>query len=152
MPSATGTRVAFWLLNKDYSVQNPAAEWPSGGEIDIMEYLGQDKTKILGTPHYGSDLANHKYNSTYYTTTNEGFDKAYYLFSLVWEEDKITWLVNDEVYKTFTPNDTGGQPYPFNDEFYLLISLSVGGNLPVSPIPTEYSAFLIVDYIRVFQK
>lgn len=152
MPSATGTWVAFWLLNKDYSVQNSVAEWPSGGEIDIMEYLGQAKNKILGTPHYGSDLANHKFNSTYYQTSGDNFDKVYYVFSLIWEADKLTWLVNDVPYKTFTPSDSGGQPYPFNDEFYLLMNLSVGGNLPIAPIPSEYPAFLIVDYIRVFQK
>jgi len=33
-------------------------------------------------------------------------------------KDRITWLVNDVPYKTFTPNDSQGQPYPFNDEFY----------------------------------
>jgi len=32
------------------------------------------------------------------------------------------------------------------------MNLSVGGNLPVAPIPTEYPAFLIIDYIRVFQE
>ncbi|GGZ75271.1 glycoside hydrolase family 16 protein [Algibacter mikhailovii] len=152
MPSAIGTWVAFWLLNKDYEVQNPAKEWPSGGEIDIMEYLGEDKTEILGTPHYGKDLANHKYNSTYYKTSEDNFDKVFYVFSLIWEADKLTWLVNDMPYKTFTPGDSGGQPYPFNDEFYLLMNLSVGGNLPTDPIPIEYPTFLIVDYIRVFQK
>lgn len=151
MPSATGTWVAFWLLNKDYAVQNPASEWPSGGEIDIMEYLGQDKNKILGTPHYGSNLANHKYNSTYYTAPNGNFDTKYYVFSLKWEEDKITWLVNNVEYKTFTPSNTDGQPYPFNDDFYLLMNLSVGGNLPVAPVVSEYPAFLMIDYIRVFQ-
>jgi beta-glucanase (GH16 family) len=151
MPSATGTWVAFWLLNKDYQVQNPAAEWPSGGEIDIMEYLGQKNNEILGTPHYGSNLASHKFNSTYYTAPSGSFDTVYYVYSLIWEEDKITWLVNNVEYKTFTPSNTGGQPYPFNDEFYLMMNLSVGGNLPVAPVVSQYPAFVIIDYIRVFQ-
>lgn len=152
MPSATGTWVAFWLLNKDYEVQNPAKEWPSGGEIDIMEYLGQARNKIFGTPHYGKDLANHKYNSTYFTTVADTFDESYYVFSLVWEKDKLTWLINDKIYKTFTKENTGGQPYPFNDKFYLLMNLSVGGNLPDPPLESKFPTFLIVDYIRVFQE
>lgn len=75
--------MAFWLLNKDYEVQNPAKEWPSGGEIDIMEYLGEDKTEILGTPRYGKNLVNHKFNSIYYKAPGEHFDKSCYVFLLI---------------------------------------------------------------------
>ncbi len=151
MPSATGTWVALWLLNKDYSVSNPAAEWPSGGEIDIMEYLGQDKDAAFGTAHFGSDLSNHNFISGYYDAPNQDFDEEYYVFSIVWEEDSITWLINDVEYHSFTPDSTAGQPYPFNDEFYLVMNLSVGGNLPVAPVVSQYPAFVIIDYIRVFQ-
>ena len=46
-----------------------------------------------------------------------------------------------------------GQPYPFNDEFYFVLALSVGGNLTnVSPIPANFPDSLIVDYVRVYQK
>lgn len=151
MPSAIGTWVAFWLLNKDYQVQNPAAEWPSGGEIDIMEYLGQDKDSAFGTAHFGSDLSNHNFISGYYDAPNQDFDKEFYVFSILWEENSIKWLINDVEYHSFTPNSTRGQPYPFNDEFYILMNLSVGGNLPVAPIASQYPAFVIIDYIRVFQ-
>ncbi|WP_299435499.1 glycoside hydrolase family 16 protein [uncultured Aquimarina sp.] len=153
MPSATGTWVALWLLNKDYEVQNPAEWWPRGGEIDIMEYLGEDKTEILGTAHYGSNLSNHRFNSVKYKAPAETYDKVYHVFSIIWEEDKITWLVNDVPYHSITPSQTFGQPYPFNDEFFLLMNLSVGGNLPSeAPIPSEYPTFLIIDYVRVYQK
>ncbi len=152
MPSATGTWVALWLLNKNYEVQNPAEWWPKGGEIDIMEYLGEDKSKVFGTAHYGRNLGSHRFNSMKYQATGENFDKIYYVFSIIWEEDKITWLVNDNPYHSITPSDTSGEPYPFNDEFFLIMNLSVGGNLPVAPISSEYPAYLIIDYIRVYQK
>jgi beta-glucanase (GH16 family) len=152
MPSATGSWVAFWLINKEYSINDPADKWPSGGEIDIMEYLGESQNKVFGTTHFGEDLSKHQYKSTYYTTTGENFDKVYYVFSIIWEEDKITWLINNVEYKTFTPSDTNGQPYPFNDEFYFIMNLSVGGNLPVAPVASQYSDYLIVDYIKVFEK
>jgi len=152
MPSVTGSWVAFWLINKEYSINDPADKWPSGGEIDIMEYLGESQNKVFGTTHFGEDLSKHQYKSTYYTTTGENFDKVYYVFSIIWEEDKITWLINNVEYKTFTPSDTNGQPYPFNDEFYFIMNLSVGGNLPVAPVASQYSDYLIVDYIKVFEK
>ena len=152
MPSATGSWVAFWLMNKDYSINDPADKWPSGGEIDIMEYLGESQNKVFGTTHFGEDLSKHQYESTYYTTTDENFDKVYYVFSIIWEENKITWLINNQEYKTFTSSDTNGEPYPFNDEFYFIMNLSVGGNLPVTPIASQYPAYLIIDYIKIFKK
>ena len=45
------------------------------------------------------------------------------------------------------------KPYPFNDDFYFAFALSVGGNLPnVNPIVQDFPDFLIVDYVRVYQK
>ena len=157
MPSVAGTWVAFFMLNKNYSIEDPAAYWPSGGEIDIMEYLGEDPTEILGTGHYGTDFPNnHRFNSVFFDALNDqNFDEVYYVFSIIWEEDKITWLVNDVEYHTMTPDTTAsnGQPYPFNDEFYFIFALSVGGNLPsATPLPEDFPAFLVVDYIRVFQR
>ncbi len=154
MPSATGTWVALWLLNKSYQVQDPGRFWPSGGEIDIVEYVGQDQRRAFGTAHFGTDFpANHRFVSGYYNTQKHPFDKAFYVFSIVWEEDRIQWLINDEVYHEITPATTAGhgQPYPFNDHFFLIMNLSVGGNLPVPPLASEYPTTLIIDYIRVFQ-
>ncbi|WP_299434479.1 glycoside hydrolase family 16 protein [uncultured Aquimarina sp.] len=152
MPSATGSWVALWLLNHNYTIADPSAWWPNGGEIDIMEYLGEDQAEVFGTAHYGSDFNNRQFNSKKYPAPNENYDKSYYVFSIIWEENKITWLVNDVEYHTITPAQTNGQPYPFNDEFYLIMNLSVGGNLPVSPIASDFTDFLIIDYIRVYQK
>ena len=151
MPSAMGTWAALWLINKNYEVQNPSEWWPNGGEIDIMEYLGEDKDAAFGTAHFGSDLSSHKFISGYKDAPNKNYDEEFYVYSIIWEEDSITWLINDVPYHTITPNNTNPQPYPFNDEFYFIMNLSVGGNLPTAPIEAEYPAFLIIDYIRVYQ-
>lgn len=157
MPEVAGTWVALFLLNKEYTIDDPGAFWPSGGEIDIMEFLGEDPNEILGTGHYGINFpANHRFNSVFFNALDgNSFNEVYYVFSIVWEEDKITWLVNDVEYHNMTPATTqaNGQPYPFNDEFYFVFALSVGGNLPqVNPVPVNFPAYLLVDYIRVFQK
>ncbi|NAS11465.1 glycoside hydrolase family 16 protein [Poritiphilus flavus] len=157
MPSAPGTWVALFMLNKDYTIENPDDYWPSGGEIDIVEYLGEDADNILGTAHYGTDFpANHNFDSVDFPAVNgDPFDETYYVFSIIWEQDRISWLVNDVTYHTITPETTegNGQPYPFNDAFYFVFALSVGGNLPnVSPLPADFPDSLIIDYVRVFQE
>lgn len=151
MPSAVGSWTALWLINKNYSIEEPAELWPLGGEIDIMEYLGEDKDAAFGTAHFGSDLSTHRFISGYYDAPNKNYDEEFYVYSIIWEEDKITWLINNVPYHSITPNSTNGQPYPFNDEFYFIMNLSVGGNLPVAPILDDYPTFLIIDYIRVYQ-
>ncbi|WP_422105517.1 glycoside hydrolase family 16 protein [Winogradskyella sp.] len=157
MPSVSGIWSALFMLNHNYTIDSPATWWPSGGEIDIVEYLGEDPSEILGTGHYGTDFPNnHHFNSVYFDALNgENFDEVYYVYSIIWEEDQISWLVNDVVYHTMTPSTTtaNGQPYPFNDEFYFIFALSVGGNLPsVNPVPNDFPAFMIIDYVRVFQE
>lgn len=152
MPSAKGTWTALWMLNKDYSINAPAALWPSGGEIDIVEYLGEDNRDVFGTAHFGSNLANHRYISGHYPGSSNEYDKSFFVYSIIWNENTIKWLINDIEYHSIDVNSTGNQHYPFNDEFFLLFSLSVGGNLPTTPDINHYPDELIIDYIRVFQQ
>ncbi len=157
MPSVSGTWSALFMFNKEYTIDNPGLHWPSGGEIDIVEYLGEDPDDILGTGHYGTDFPdNHRFDSVHYSSQDgKSFDEVYYVFSIIWEENSIKWLVNDVEYHSMSPATTqaNGQPYPFNDQFYFVFALSVGGNLPTAnPVPEDFPAFLVIDYIRVHQK
>jgi beta-glucanase (GH16 family) len=75
------------------------------------------------------------------------------VFSIVWEENKIQWLVNNVPYHQLTPADLNGQPYPFNQSFFFIINLAIGGNFPGSPdVRTVFPRWFVVDYIKVFQK
>ena len=79
-------------------------------------------------------------------------DAAVCVFSIVWQENKIEWLVDDEVYFEFDRPDVGGQPYPFNDNFFFIFNVAVGGDLPGSPDETTvFPQRMIVDYVRVFK-
>ena len=157
MPGAPGTWVALFMLNKDYTIDQPDAYWPSGGEIDIVEYLGEAREEVFGTAHFGVSFPeNHFFESgTFRLDSGQPFDLEYAVYSIEWEEDRIRWLVNDQEYHSITPATTAakGQPYPFNDAFYLVFALSVGGNITtVPPNPADFPSTLVVDYVRVFQK
>ncbi len=152
MPSGVGTWAGIWMLNTEYSITEPGDWWPAGGEIDIVEYLGEAPSTSYGTAHYGRDSDTHRFNQQSFVTSGADFNETFYVFSIVWEEDKITWLINDEVYHSITPDETSGEPYPFNDTFYLIMNLSVGGSWPQAPTNALFPAYFIVDYVRVFQE
>jgi beta-glucanase (GH16 family) len=75
------------------------------------------------------------------------------LYSLNWEQDKLQFLVDNVVLLEANKSEFGGTAYPFNDPFFFIINIAVGGNWPGSPdATTQFPQWLMVDYVRVFQK
>ena len=148
MPIGQGIWPALWSLGADIQT-NP---WPNCGEIDIMEYLGHESSRVHGTVHWG--LNTHKYKGSSTLSGNEGdFHKAFHVFSIIWEKDKIEWYVDDKKYFSISASEMEGQPYPFNNDQFFIINCAVGGNWPGSPNnSTIFPQRFFVDYIRVFQK
>jgi hypothetical protein len=150
LPKGQGIWPALWMLGSNID----AVGWPACGEVDIMELTGDVPNRVVGTVHYGSDLAHHQYNSvSRFTSGNDSYQDKFHVFSINWENNLVQFLVDDEVYSTITPADLNGQPWPFNKYFYFIFNVAVGGIWPGYPdSSTKFPQYLIVDYIRVFQK
>lgn len=149
LPEGQGIWPALWMLGGDIGTVG----WPACGEIDIMELVGHQAGTVHGTAHYGASVAQHGYKGSNITLPNgEKFAQKFHVFSLEWVENSMKWYVDDQLFYTFTSADTGGQPYPFNDNFFFIFNLAVGGNWPGNPDgTTQFPQQMIVDYVRVFQ-
>ncbi|MEI6409612.1 MAG: family 16 glycosylhydrolase [Bacteroidota bacterium] len=149
LPKGQGIWPALWMLGSNLSQVN----WPACGEIDIMELVGNLPNRVYGTVHYGASLNEHQQNGLSQALSGTAtFNDEYHVFSLVWEKDSIKWYVDDVQYHQVTPADLGTAPYPFNQDFFFIFNLAVGGNWPGSPdASTVFPQRLIVDYVRVFQ-
>lgn len=149
LPEGKGLWPALWMLGTKIN----AVGWPACGEIDIMELVGNRPDRVLGTAHFGANFSNHTFKGDRINLpSGEKFSDEYHVFSLVWEENKLEWYVDDELYFELTPRDTGIQPYPFNDNFFFIFNVAVGGNLPGSPDgTTNFPQRMLVDYVRVFK-
>lgn len=156
MPSGTGVWPAFWMLPVN-------GNWPTTGEIDIMELRGDRPEEIGGTLHYGSSFpANQNDGTSFVLDDSEGtFADDFHVFAVEWEEGEIRWYLDDELYKTETENPKTLNPgssstaWPWDDqEFYIIINLAVGGsNTPYTGFQDPSfgtSALMEVDYVRVF--
>lgn len=151
MPKGKGMWPAIWMMPTD----NVYGGWAASGEIDIMEYLGHDTTKVYGTLHYGGSWPNNKSSGKSYTLKNGGFNEDFHTFTLIWEEGKIQWLVDGELYQTQTSWYTAGAnfPAPFDQRFHMILNLAVGGNWPGNPDgSTKFPQEFVIDYVRVYQK
>ncbi len=150
MPLGKGLWPAFWMLPTDWEYGG----WAASGEIDIVEYLGNDPEEILGTIHYGGEFPSNTFSTTRYRSP-EGFDEDFHVFAIEWEEGEIRWYVDDVHYATRTSWFSSAAPFPapFDKNFHLLLNMAVGGNLPGSPdSSTQFPQELVVDYVRVFQE
>ena len=149
LPEGQGIWPALWMLGEDITTVG----WPACGEIDIMELVGHEPNKVHGTIHFGPQWPNNKYVGTSYSLTGGAFQNQFNVFTLIWTENKMEWYINDVLYQTRTPADTAGEEYPFNDEFFFIFNVAVGGDWPGSPnASTQFPQQMVVDYVRVFQE
>lgn len=152
LPGGTGLWPAIWMLPKDINVYG--GEWPICGEIDIMEYMGSDRDTVLGTLHYGNPWV---YNTGYYDI-NGSFEDDFHDFVLEWLPGEFHWYVDGNLYQIqqdwYSADSSGtySYPAPFNQEFYLMLNLAVGGFFPGDPNPADWtSTKFYIDYVRVYE-
>jgi beta-glucanase (GH16 family) len=145
LPWGQGIWPAFWMLGADID-DNP---WPGAGEIDIMEFRGQNPSVVLGTVH-GPGYSAGQSISKSYTLPNDRFDTDFHVFGIEWGPEYINFYVDDVLYNQITPADVPGE-WVFNKPFYILINLAVGGNFVGSPnSETVFPQTMLIDYVRVY--
>ena len=148
LPVGQGIWPAFWLLGNDIGTVG----WPTCGEIDIMEYRGQEPNIILGSIH-GPGYSGGSSVTTRYTLPGANFNDGFHVFAVEWSESRIAWFVDDVQYRVVTPADLppGGR-WVFDHPFYVILNVAVGGNF-VGP-PDESTVFpqtMLVDWVRVYR-
>jgi beta-glucanase (GH16 family) len=147
LPKGKGIWPAIWMLPQN----SVYGGWPKSGEIDIMEMLGHEPNKVYGTAHFGPGPGSTQFGRNY-TLPSGDFSDNFHVFSINWDRNTIQWLVDGTVFSTFTNADANGATYPFNEDFYFILNLAVGGNWPGSPdATTAFPQQMLVDYIRVYQ-
>ena len=146
VPETQGIWPALWMMPQD----NKYGGWPSSGEIDIMELKGQEPTKLISTVHYGPGPGSTFITKSIISPT--ALSNEFHVYSLVWEQDKLQFMLDNVVFSTINKADLGGNNYPFNESFFFIFNVAVGGNFLGSPNATTYfPQWLAVDYVRVFQ-
>jgi beta-glucanase (GH16 family) len=151
MPVGRGIWPAFWALGTDID----AVGWPKCGEIDVMEYLGQEPTTATGTIHGprdgGSPNADYKPGRSIVHTTP--LAQEFHTYGVQWLPGSIQFYFDGRLYWSITAADLpAGSRWVFDHPFFLVLNIAVGGKWPGSPdASTTFPQALLVDHVRVYQ-
>ena len=149
MPAGKGLWPAFWMLGANFS----EVGWPTCGEVDIMEYRGDNTYTAHGTVH-GPGYSGGEGIGTSYVLPEGTFSDDYHTFAVEIDPEHIAWYVDDNLYQRLTPGDLPeGTPWVFSAEQFLILNLAVGGSFLENPDETTaFPATLSVDYVRAYER
>ncbi len=167
VPWGKGLWPALWLLPQD----DRYGGWAASGEIDVMEIIGDKPDEVLNSIHFGSVYPKRSLITNVHPLPGGSTVADWHVYSVEWEPGEIRFYI-DGVHTSTCDHwwscskTAGGQgiearrasdvnpwPAPFDQPFYLVMNVAVGGNFPGAPnAATHFPAELIVDYVRVYDK
>ena len=152
LPAGQGFWPAFWLMPRD----SVYGTWAASGEIDIMEARGRIPTQTIGAIHYGGRWPHNTHTAFTYPFP-KGYDITdFNQYAIEWEPGIIRWYVNGNLFGTATNWYSSGHdfPAPFDQEFYIILNLAIGGTFDGGRVPESsmLPATMEVEYVRVYAK
>ncbi|MBN2175779.1 MAG: glycoside hydrolase family 16 protein [Bacteroidales bacterium] len=144
LPGGEGIWPANWMLGDNFSTIG----WPACGEIDIMEYRGASPTIIHGAIHTPSSYGGTVNTGTTIVPTAE---TEFHIYSIVWDETTIRFMVDDEEYYVYEPSEYNADTWPFDAPFFILLNVAVGGSFGGPVNNSIFPQSMEVDYVRVYQ-
>jgi beta-glucanase (GH16 family) len=168
VPWGKGLWPALWLLPLD----DAYGGWAASGEIDVMEIVGEKPHEVLNSIHFGSTFPKRSLITHVHPLPDGSSVADWHVYTVEWEPGEIRFYV-DEVHTSTCdhwwscskktrdgkglvpkrPADINPWPAPFDQPFYLVMNVAVGGNFPGVPnAATQFPAEMVVDYVRVYDR
>lgn len=145
LPLGKGLWPAIWMLGSNIS----EVGWPECGEIDIVEYVGREPNTVFTSLHtqdsHGNTINTEK-------KIIDGIEEGFHLYAIDWNKDKIEFYIDGELFYTFNPEIKTWDIWPFDQPYFFIINLAVGGNFGGNEISDSiFPQEFIIDYIKVYQ-
>jgi beta-glucanase (GH16 family) len=147
IPTSAGMWPAWWTLGV-------SGEWPSNGEIDIMEFY---KGNVLANVACGTSTrwtAKWDSSSKAISSLGANWSSSFHVWRMDWDDQKIDLYLDDTLMNSATLasmlNADGTSP--FKQKVYMILNLAIGGDNGGDPSNTPFPQQYLVDYVRVFQK
>ena len=132
-----------------------------------METVGSEPSSVSGTLHGPGYSDDSGITQAYSRPDKASFANDFHIYAIEWQQGVVRFLVDDMPYQCVVadlalsaqcgdvPAKTipAGTQWVFDQPFYLVLNLAVGGSWPGSPSSfTVFPAEMRVDWVRVYQK
>ena len=146
MPSGSGNWPAFWALGTNIS----SVSWPLSGEIDIVEGIGDRPNQTTSAAHYSTTSSSccHTYDAGSFTASTS-YASEYHLYALAWTQDKMSFLVDGQIFFEVTKSSIRSSFWPFNAPVFLILNNAVGSF--GGSWATLNESTTSIDWVRVYQ-
>jgi beta-glucanase (GH16 family) len=167
VPWGKGLWPALWMLPQD----DRYGGWAASGEIDLMEIVGERPQDVLSSLHFGSTYPKRTLITTVHPLPAGSTVADWHDYAVEWDPGEIRFYVDGTLTQTHRhwwscsrlkdgqgadpkrSADLNPWPAPFDQPFYLLMNVAVGGNFPGAPNEaTRFPAELVVDHVRVYER
>lgn len=141
LPSGAGLWPAFWMLGANY----PQVGHPRCGEIDVMELVGTEPSRVWASAHGPGYLG----LSTFFDLPDGAtFADDFHVFAVDRTPGSMVFSVDGVPYHTVTTADVPDHEWVFDQPFSVILNLAVGGRWPGEPTAeTALPASMVVDYV-----
>lgn len=140
LPCGKGTWPAIWMLGSK-------GTWPDDGELDIMEQVGSNPTRIFGTVHTLQSGGTGTGGATQVTDACTAFHN----YQMNWTATGIDFGVDGVNYYHYNNPKSGAATWPFDAPQYLLLNVAIGGDLGGAVDDSIFPVSMEVEYVRVYQ-
>jgi beta-glucanase (GH16 family) len=149
LPYGLGLWPALWMMGTNIA----SLGWPACGEIDVMENNATNTGAIQTSIHSGSD------GTGWYYFTDGSSSTNFHTYTMDWTTNAMVFYVDGHVFESQTSwgsSTTNAYPFPFDQPFFILMNMAVGGNYLNNPAKSTINAGtvfpqeMLVDYVRVY--
>ncbi len=152
MPTGGGTWPAFWTLGTNINT----VSWPSCGELDIMEFAGNNPFVNTSAAHYRNPSGNHEYKMGA-LNNSVGLAQGYHNYGMLWTPTEVTMYIDDRQVFNVKKGDTGLTNWPFgpnaqgaDPKMYVIFNLAMGGSYGGGIANNFNKASFSIDYFRYY--
>ena len=162
LPVGAGLCSAFWMVGDGGSnpPNAPASCWPSCGEVDILEALGQLPNVAIFTLHGPTTNPTQQSNFQQFEYDQYGLPDltaGFHTYGVIWTPTSFTWTVDGVAYATETraaleaANGPAAWAGVYDQPFHIILDLAVGNWQEGPNASTPFPAKMLVDWVRVYK-
>ena len=172
VPKGQGTWPAVWMMPAD----DHYGGWPLSGEIDILEGVnlgascdvctgGVGENRMLSAVHFGNIAPKNDHIHQRVALPDQSLPSDdFHVWTFEWGQGLMRfslngrryWEVTADQWNTASKRAKGNPLAPFDQPFYIMANLAIGGRLSeenndkgivMNSIPAEF----LIDWIRIYQ-